>query len=253
MLDLRACLKRLGIPRNQALLVHSAFRQLGREGFTPEQVATELAEYMAPGTLLMPTMSWRYVKPSQPVFDELNTPSNTGVLTEVFRKELATHRSLHPTHSVAGLGANAAALLNEHHLDVTPCSQRSPFGKLVEADGWILMLGISFDCCTIVHHGEEMVAPDYYLRTGTNIEPYVCIDRNGILHDMRLQRHLLLKRDYWQFQDEMHRDAVIEFGYLGTCVCRAFRARDLHSRVCKTLAKRPDAIIAKPLQRYRTM
>lgn len=253
MQDLPATLRRLGIPRDGVLLVHNAFKQLGREGFVPYQVAADLANYMATGTLLLPTMSWRYVKPSQPVFDELATPSNTGVLTEVFRTRYATRRSLHPTHSVAGLGASADSFLNEHHLDPTPCSERSPFGKLVVADGWILMLGIGFDCCTVVHHGEEVVAPERYLRPDSAVESYTCIDRFGTKHPVKLRRHLLLPRDYWQFQDALHRQGKLRLGYLGTVVCRAFRAADLNAIVLSTLKTRPDAIIARSMQRYRIM
>lgn len=253
MLNLRMTLQRMGIPRGCALLVHSAFRRLGNEGFTPEQVIEDLADHMAPGTLLLPTMSWRFVKPAQPVFDEIRTPSNTGILTEVFRTRYASRRSLHPTHSVAGMGSQVDTLLDEHHLDPTPCSRRSPFGKLVDADGWVLMLGISFDCCTLVHHGEEVVAPDLYLNPESEIESYTCIDRHSVSYPVKLRRHKLLPRDYWQFQDGLHRDNLLKLDYLGAVVCRAFRARDLHARICERLARRPDIILAQPLQRYRMM
>jgi len=253
MLKIQHCLNRLGIPRNNVLLVHSAFSLFGKEGFTPQHIVGDLVEYMAPGTILMPTMSWRFVKPSQPIFDELLTPSNTGVLTETLRKDYSSHRSLHPTHSVAGLGSKAGEMLGEHHLDNTPCSVRSPFGKVIEADGWILMLGIGFDCCTIIHHAEEIIAPQLYLKSLSEIQTYICIDRVGCHHKVSINHHLQLKRDYWQFQDQMHRDGVISFTYNGSIVIRAFRARELNERVCKMLIKSPDSIIAKPMQRFRVM
>ena len=246
-------LERLGVPRSGVLFVHSAFRDLGREGLTPEGVIESLAAHAKGGTLLLPTMSWRYVKPDKPEFSELETPSNVGVLTEVFRTKYASARSLHPTHSVAGLGADAAAMLGEHHLDDTPCAARSPFGKLVPADAWILMLGIGFDCCTLIHHGEEVVAPDIYLRPRAQAETYACKDRHGKVHTVRLRRHFLLPRDYWQFQDLLERDRKIRIAWLGNAACRAFRARDLHERVIATLKARPDAILARPGQRYRMM
>jgi aminoglycoside 3-N-acetyltransferase len=246
-------LERLGIPRGGALLVHSAFRGLGREGFSPEGVLEELAGYTAQGTLLLPAMSWRHVKPADPNFSELDTPSNVGVLTEVFRTRMATRRSLHPTHSVAGLGAGVDELLGAHHLDETPCSPRSPFGRLVEADGWVLMLGIGFDCCTLVHYGEETVAPELYLRPPQSVETYACRDRQGQVHTVRLRRHLFLPRDFWQFHDQLERDGRLRLGWLGSVACRAFAARELHHRVLRTLETRPDAIIARPGQRYRRM
>lgn len=250
---LRHILRKLGIPRDSALLVHSAFRQLGREGLTPDFAIEDLMGHMAAGTLLLPTMSWRFVKPAQPCFSEIDTPSNTGILTEEFRTRFATARSIHPTHSVAGLGREVGTFLDEHHLDATPCSPRSPFGKLVTADGWVLMLGIGFDCCTGVHHGEEVVAPDLYLKPESQAETYTCVDRHGTEHQVRLRRHQLLPRDYWQFQDALHCAGMLKIGYLGSVVCRAFRAADLHSVVCERLRVTPDAIIASNLQRYRIM
>ena len=246
-------LERLGVPRRGALLVHSAFRGLGREGFTPEGVLQALAEHMASGTLLLPTMSWRHVKPADPRFSELDTPSNVGVLTEVFRIGMATRRSLHPSHSVAGLGSGVDELLGAHHLDETPCSPRSPFGKLVEADGWVLMLGIGFDCCTLVHYGEETMAPGLYLRPPGQAKTYACRDRHGQVHAVRLRRHLFLPRDFWQFHDQLERDGRLRLGWLGSVACRTFAARELHQRVLRTLKARPDAIIARPGQRYRRM
>ena len=224
-----------------------------REGLTPDLVIEDLAGHMANGTLLLPTMSWRFVKPSKPEFDEIKTPSNTGILTEIFRTRFATHRSLHPTHSVAGLGVHAEEMLGEHHLDPTPCSIRSPFGKLVEVDGWVLMLGIGFDCCTQIHHCEEVVAPNLYLRSTNETETYSCTNRHGINHTVQLRRHLFLPRDYWQFQDQLARDMQLRLDYLGNVTCRAFRARDLHKIVIKALTKRPDAILASAGQRYRRM
>lgn len=253
MIDLSSKLSYLNLPHDAPILVHSSFRQIAREGFTPEQVIETLLGYASSGTVLMPTMSWRYVKPEQPEFDELNTPSNTGVLTEVFRTKYATRRSLHPTHSVAGCGFGVDQLLNEHHLDNTPCSVRSPFGKLVEADGWVLMLGIGFDCCTLIHHCEELVAPEIYLRLPALTESYTCTGRHGEHYSVKLQRHLLLRRDYWQFQDQMALAGLLKLSYLGSVTCRAFRAQDLFDVTMKTLQHQADAILAKPGQRYRRM
>jgi aminoglycoside 3-N-acetyltransferase len=246
-------LTRLGVPRGGVLFVHSAFRGLAREGFTPGGVLEDLETHVANGTLLLPTMSWRFVKPANPQFSELETPSNVGVLTEVFRTQRATMRSLHPTHSVAGRGKDVAALLGEHHLDDTPCSKRSPFGKLAGADAWILMLGIGFDCCTLIHHGEEVVAPELYLRPRDQTETYTCTDRTGGKHTVLLRRHFLLPRDYYQFQDQLAVAGSLRLAHLGNVVCRAFRAVDLHECVVRALTARPGAILAKPGQRYRMM
>src|SRR5258708_4367335 len=144
-------LESAGVPRDGVLVVHSAFHRLSRAGYRAESFVAAFAEYMAPGTLLMPTMSWRSVNPENPIFDELETPGITGILSEIFRTRYAARRSLHPTHSVAGLGRHLDRLLASHHLDDTPCSARSPWGLLDDFDGHVLLIGIGMQPCTLCH------------------------------------------------------------------------------------------------------
>ena len=243
----------LGVPRDGVLLVHSSFKGLARDGHDAAAILKALVDYMEPGTLLLPTMSWRFVKPDKPWFDELQTSSNTGILTELFRTQYATVRSLHPTHSIAGRGKLAAELLGSHHLNETPCSEVSPVGLLAKYDGWVLMLGISMDCCTLIHHVEEMVAPDLYVCPPSKRETYICRDRHGREVEVPLRRHLFLPRDYWQFQDLLAAQGLLRVTRLDSSVCRAFRATDMVQVVTETLIRCPDAVIARPGQRYRMM
>src|SRR3990167_427036 len=193
---IRNMLEKMPFSRHEVLFVHSAFKTFSRDGYTPKIVLHTLIDHMEPGTLLLPTMSWRYVKPHQPYFDEQSTPSNTGILTEIFRQRYATHRSLHPTHSVAGIGSSTAELLSAHHQCGTPCGQASPFGKLINANAYIIMLGVGMDCCTLVHHAEEMMAPSHYVKPESETEVYPCRNRLGKVIPVKLRRHLFLPRNY---------------------------------------------------------
>lgn len=246
-------LERMSIPRDGVLFVHSSFKVFSHEGYDADGVIDALVDYMSAGTLLMPTMSWRYVKPETPFFDELETPSNTGVLTEIFRQKYATRRSLHPTHSVAGCGKLVNELLDGHHLDDTPCSTNSPFGRLSGLNGDVLMLGITMDCCTLVHHVEEMIAPDLYLFGADSRESYTCRDRYAQDHQVGLRRHLFLPRNYWQYQDQLHQKGLLQISLSGSSVCRSFKASDMVRVVTESLNNNPGAIIAQPGHRYRMM
>src|SRR5579872_3942206 len=97
-------LERFGVPHDGVLVVHSAIAILSRQGFTADGIIMALLEHMSAGNLFMPTMTWRTVTPENPVWDEVNTPSHTGILSEIFRTRYAIGRSIHPTHSVAGRG-----------------------------------------------------------------------------------------------------------------------------------------------------
>ncbi|MEX1206202.1 MAG: AAC(3) family N-acetyltransferase [Dongiaceae bacterium] len=245
------CLHNLGVPRAGVLLVHSAFKRLARAGFRAEPFVAALADYMAAGTLLMPAMSWHAVNPANPVFDELATPSITGVLTELFRTRFATHRSLHPTHSVAGLGAHLDALLGSHHLDDTPCSARSPWGLLAGFDANLLLLGVEMDSCTLIHHVEETIAPELYFRPER--ERYLCRDRQGREVEVVTRRTLRLPRDFWQFEEALAAEGGVRRHKLAETNCVFFTARDMVRVTSDRLWHQPDAIIARPGQRYRMM
>ena len=83
------------VPHDGVLVVHSAIAALSRQGFRAEAMVEVLLDYLGTGTLVMPTMTWRTVTPASPYWDELVTPSHTGVLTEVFRASLC-HPPQHP-------------------------------------------------------------------------------------------------------------------------------------------------------------
>ena len=96
----------LNIEQHGTLVVHSSFKKMSLIGFQAEKVIEEIMEFMEGGTLAMPSMSWRICTPYNPFFDVLKTPSHVGVLSELFRAQYSTGRSLHPTHSMSVYGAN---------------------------------------------------------------------------------------------------------------------------------------------------
>jgi aminoglycoside 3-N-acetyltransferase len=144
------------------LLVHSSLRALGYVEGGPETVIQGLLSALGPdGTLLMPALSYEYVTRRSPTFDVRHTPSNVGTIPEYFRTRLGTRRSVHPTHSVCAVGPRAAELLDEHPLDDTPCGSHSPFHKLCDVNGQLLMLGCGLFANTSMHAIEELVEPPY--------------------------------------------------------------------------------------------
>jgi aminoglycoside 3-N-acetyltransferase len=143
-------------------MVHSSLSALGWVPGGAKTVIDALLQALGPeGTLLMPALTYLRVTRAQPHFDVRNTPSNVGRIPETFRLRPDVMRSVHPTHSVCGLGPLAAALLQDHPLDDTPCGPRSPFHLLPQLDGQILMLGCGLSPNTSFHAMEEVVQPPY--------------------------------------------------------------------------------------------
>ena len=103
--DIAAALRSLGVRRGGSLLVHSSLRSLGRvPGGAETVVRGLLAALGEDGTLLMPALTYEFVRSHNPVFDVRGTPSNVGLIPEDFRLRPGTQRSIHPTHSVCAVG-----------------------------------------------------------------------------------------------------------------------------------------------------
>ena len=232
-----------GIGPDSTGIVHSAFRALGTAGHRAEDFAECLLAALGGGTLLMPAMTWRTVTPEQPVFDELSSASHTGVLAEVFRAHHATARSLHPTHSTAAAGRDAAAMVAGHHLGTTPCPPESPFGRLADADAHILLLGCNFERCTAIHCAEETYAPDLYLRPLDETVIYDCRDRQGVVHKVRARRHWRLERDFNQFAPILKELGKLAEGDADGTPWQCFRARVLRDVLEAAFRDTPEATI----------
>jgi aminoglycoside 3-N-acetyltransferase len=170
-------LMQLGIRPGSVLLVHSSLSSLGYLPGGPETVIRALLAAIGPeGTLLLPALSYNLVTPDQPVFDLRATCSNIGAIPEYFRRREGTLRSMHPTHSVCGRGPQAGEILGEHDRDNTPVGLHSPFRKLRDLGGQILMLGCGLGPNTTFHGIEELVSPPYLFGAE---QIYTLVDENG--------------------------------------------------------------------------
>ncbi len=240
---LQPVLERFGVPRSGTLVVHSAIATLSRRGFRAEAIIETLLDYLAAGNLFMPTMTWRTVTPDNPRWDEMATPSHTGVLTEVFRTRYAAARSIHPTHSVAGWGPAARLLLSRHHVDSTPVSANSPYGLMRDYDAYVLMVGVGLECCTAIHLPEEVINVDLYVRPPEQAELYHCRDRAGVVHPVRTRRHPRLDRDFPQFAPALAERGLLQTGTVEGCPYTVVALRDLLRHVFAALVENPRATL----------
>ena len=168
-------LRTLGIEAGDSIMVHSSFKSLGLVPGGIETVVQGLLQAIGDsGTLLMPALSWSLRPPE--VFDPRLTHTNVGAIPEYFRMRPGVLRSIHPTHSVCAVGNKAHEFVDEHVLDSTPCGPHSPFNRITECGGKILMLGCGLRPNTTMHAMEEHVRPAYLF--GRPCE-FTIIDRDG--------------------------------------------------------------------------
>lgn len=144
-----------GIPQDSTILIHSSCKSIGPVEDGADTVLDVFQAYFKDGLLVFPTHTWDKVNPENPVFILAETPCCTGILPELFRKRPGVIRSGHPTHSVAAYGRKAGAFTaDDIHCD-TPCARGSSWGKLIDEDAVIMLLGVTFTRNTFMHGVEE--------------------------------------------------------------------------------------------------
>jgi aminoglycoside 3-N-acetyltransferase len=207
--DLVNTLKNSGINEGQTMLAHSSFKAMACPG-APDDVVDALLELVGQsGTLMVPTHTWGIVNAKQPVFDVLLTPSHVGAITEAVRHRPDAVRSLHPTHSVAAIGARADELIAGHECDETPCSRTSPYGRNVEWDGLIVMLGVSLFYNTTYHAVEEWTKVPWVFQKDVKEDLYT-IDKNGNRIHVPSFRHAEYDRAFIEKEQELENEGIMQ-------------------------------------------
>ncbi len=192
----------LGIQEGDDLLVHSSFKSLG---FVNGGIKTLIEALLAclgdRGTLLIPALSYKTVNADSPIFDIRTAPSCVGAVSEFFRTYTGVARSMNPTHSVSVLGARQAMYINDSEKDTEPVGKYSPFFKLSQNGGKVLMLGCGTRPNTSMHGVEEKAGAPYILSPDQRI--YTCIDHNGKAHQKAYFYHYISQNGFRQRYDRL--------------------------------------------------
>lgn len=172
--DLIEDFKKIGIKAGINLMVHSSLSQIGwviGGAFTVVETLIELIG--EEGTIVMPAATPYCLHPSQwnddkipkewfnkisenlPFFNIQNTPTTMGAIPETFRNWHGTFRSNHPVSSICARGKMANNLISKHSLPLSE-SINTPYEKVYNNDFKILLLGVGFNRCTMLHFGESL-------------------------------------------------------------------------------------------------
>lgn len=174
-LKIKEDLKRIGINQGDDVLIHMSFKALG---YVDGGIATFIDAVKSAvgdrGTVLFPTLSYRFVTVDNPVFDVKVTHSCVGAVSNYFLSTEGVKRSINPTHSVAAYGFKRDEYISKHYLDNEPVGPNSPFAILPKFGGKVLMIGCGIKCNTSMHGVEEFVKVPYIL--SDNKREYTLID-----------------------------------------------------------------------------
>lgn len=112
-----------------------------------------------------------------------------GVISTYYAKQEGACRSLNPTHSVVAVGPRAEEYTAAHHLDKTPFTEKSPYWKLLEHDGSVLMIGAGIKHLTLCHIVEDMLGDLYPQRVYGRREYPVDIYREECIYHGQYKAH----------------------------------------------------------------
>ena len=163
---LRAELAALGLMSGDAVLVHAALRSVGPVLGGPDAVIDALRDVVGPNGTILGYCDWQLedevrddpaLRQHIAAFDPLRSRStrDNGAFPEMLRTIPGALRSGNPGASMAALGGRAEWFTVDHALDYG-YGEQSPLGKLVLADGKVLMLGAPLDTMTLLHHAEHL-------------------------------------------------------------------------------------------------
>jgi aminoglycoside 3-N-acetyltransferase len=149
-----------------AVLVHAALRKVGRVLGGPDMVLAALLDAVGPSGTILGYTDWESEDVSQhdpsledqfPPFDPKSSRSarDNGWFPEMLRTTPGALRSASLGASVAALGGRAEWFVADHALTYG-YGPKSPFAKLIEAGGKVLMLGAPLDTMTLLHHAEHL-------------------------------------------------------------------------------------------------
>ena len=187
-----ADLESLGIKKGDDILIHMSYKSLGNIDGGIDTFLDSLKSAVGDrGTILFPTLSYRYVTFENPVFDVRLTASCVGVVSNYFINCEGVKRSLNPTHSVAAYGFRQKEYIEKHYLDDEPVGPNSPFAILPKFGGKVLMIGCGIKCNTSMHGVEEFVKVPYVL--SEKKREYTLIDYGNKVTNKGYYRHDMVK------------------------------------------------------------
>ena len=207
-------LSEMTIDPNGTIIVHSSMKSIGEVEGGADTVLDAFSEFMKEGLLVFPTHTWATMNEENLKFYVEETPSHIGILTELFRKRPGVLRSYHPTHSVGALGEEAEEFINRDEQFNTPAARESVWGKLLNRQAKILLIGVDLRRNTFIHGIEEWL--DIPERMNDEPQELVSVLPDGTEVPSPQIRHVSgISENYWKVEEWLADKGAIEYAQFG--------------------------------------
>ena len=217
--DLMRDMAQMGIDPKGTLLVHSSMKSIGPVEGGADTVLDAMMEYMKDGLLIFPTHTWSGINLNNPVYHAATEEACVGLLPNMFRKREGVIRSLHPTHSVAAYGREAAEYVAGEEKTNSPCPRNGCWGRLYDRKAQILMLGVDLSRYTFLHSVEEWA--DVPGRLTKEEHSLFSVDVDGTEYAVPQHRHAGANSGWFpKMEEEYLARGAMKLGRFGDAVCR---------------------------------
>ena len=169
---LRHDLGEIGIEAGDTVMIHAAMSRVGPLLNGPDALIGALRDVLGPEGTVVAYTSWDSMhddllddagrvlpewRDHVPAFDASASRAvrMNGIIAEFVRTTPGALRSANPGASVAAVGKLARWITSDHPQDYG-FGPGTPFAKLVEVDGKVLMVGAPWDTMTLVHHSDHL-------------------------------------------------------------------------------------------------
>ena len=241
--SLHSQLESLGVRNGSCLLVHASLSKLGYVRGGPATVIRAILEALGEnGTLVMPSHTWKLTNAGSREFDIRNTPSLVGRVSEVFRQRDDVVRSLHPSHSVCALGPLAEWIVEGHENAGSPCGAGTPYAKIMDVGGQILLLGVTLRRNTMFHAIETMADVPYLLKP--HDDEFTVTDRHGVRRRLRFRCHAkAVPSRFDEMEPLLEKWGVLRRGKTGATESRLIEAARLRNQLLPLLKRIPRFLL----------
>ncbi len=230
-------------PKNSVVLVHSSLRRIGEIEGGAEGLIDALRSYICAdgGLLCIPTHTWANLgKEGVITLDMISGDTCIGTLPNIAAKHPDAHRSLHPTHSMAVFGDQAENFISGEERCTTPTPPDSCYGKIYDADGYILLVGVGHNRNTYLHCVEEMLnVPN---RLDAEPRPVSIRHRSGEIEHRYAKGHCArgiadVSAQFPNYEAAFRYHGCINDGYIGDASAQLCSARKM-KQVMELIYKR---------------
>jgi len=249
---LRADLVRLGLRAGDTVIVHSSMRSIGWVRGGPRTVIGALQDVVTrAGAILMPTFSYSFerIYSASAPYDAATSPSQTGLLTETFRKCPGVVRSGHPTHSVAAWGRSAKELTDGHE-GMAGLDADSPFGRAARRRAKVCLIGCDFTALSLLHVAEAVAESPYLGIFGwwsIGSKPTALIrEKGGRILKVGYPSVPGCSRSFGRVEPLARKAGILRTGQVGDAMTLVFGAEPLLELAVRRLRRRPDCLLCPP-------